>query len=81
MADSMQMAEEDLQYLYDLADREWKKEYTTANIVVDMKNTNTINNQGDLDAWAVSIRDRLAEELDYMANGSYQGYSWGAAIG
>ena len=70
--DSMDLTQEDLEYLRRIADMEWKKEYTTANIVVDMQNTNTINNKGDLENWVESLRDMLAEELDYVANGVYQ---------
>lgn len=71
MADSMEMAEEDLEYLYKLADMEWKKEFTTANIIVDMKNNNTINNQGDLDGWLGVLSDKLQEELGMVADGVY----------
>ena len=65
------MAEEDLEYLRKLADMEWKKEFTTANITVDMKNNNTINNQGDLDGWLGVLSDKLYEELGMVADGVY----------
>lgn len=71
MADSMALAEEDLDYLRRVANMEWKKEFTTASITVNMDNNNTINNQGDLNGWAISLRDMLAEELDAVANGVY----------
>lgn len=71
IADSMELTQDDLEYLREIADMEWKKEFTTANIIVDMQNTNTINNQGDLDNWVVSLRDALAEELNVVANGVY----------
>lgn len=76
MADSMEMADEDLEYLRDLAEREWKKEFTTANVIVDMSNYNTINGDNDLDGIVTKLRDKLYEELDYMANGVY-GYGYG----
>lgn len=69
--DTMDLAEEDLEYLRSLAEMEWKKEFTTASIVVDMKNNNTINNQGDLDGWIGVLSDKLREELDVVANGVY----------
>ena len=50
---------------------EWKKEYTTAAITVDMSNYNTINGEGDLDGIVTKLADKLYEEMDYLANGTY----------
>lgn len=71
MADSMKLTEEDLKYLKDIADREWKKEFTTANITVEMSNNNTINGDSDLDGLVTRLTDKLYEELDAVANGVY----------
>ena len=71
IADSLELTEEDLEYLRDLANMEWKKEYTTAHIAVHMNNKNTINNKGDLDNWVITLRDMLTEEIDAVANGVY----------
>jgi hypothetical protein len=50
---------------------EWKKEFTTANITVDMSNYNTINGDGNLDGIVTRLADKLYEELDMVANGVY----------
>lgn len=71
MADSMELTEEDLEYLRKLADMEWKKEYTTANITVDMSNYNTINGENDLDGIVTKLSEKLTEELNVLANGVY----------
>lgn len=71
MADSMKLTEEDLKYLKDIADREWKKEFTTANITVKMSNNNTIQGDSDLDGLVTRLTDKLYEELDAVANGVY----------
>lgn len=72
MADSMELAEEDLAYLKDVANMEWKKEFTTATIKVDMNNSGaTINNQGDLDGIVTKLTTALYEELDAVAHGVY----------
>lgn len=71
MADSMDLAEEDLSALKDIAERDWINKFTTAMIKVDMNNNNTINNKGDLGNWAVDLREMLEEELDAFANGVY----------
>ena len=72
IADTMELAEEDLAYLKDVANMEWKKEFTTANIRVDMNNSGaTINNQGDLDGIVTKLTSALYEELDAVAHGVY----------
>ena len=71
IADSMKLTEEDLAYLKDVANMEWKKEFTTANITVDMTNNNTVNNGYDLNSLAIGLRDLVEEEMHVVANGVY----------
>lgn len=71
IADSMDLTNEDLEYLRRVADMEWKKEFTTASITIDMSNYNTINGENDLDGIVTKLADKLYEEMDYMANGVY----------
>lgn len=71
IADSMELAEEDLKYLREIAEMEWKKEFTTASITVDMSNYNSINGDADLDGIVTKLTDKLYEELDSVANGVY----------
>lgn len=71
IADSMDLTEEDLEYLRRIADMEWKKEYTTASITVDMSNYNTINGDDDLDGIVTKLSDKLYEEMNILANGVY----------
>lgn len=71
IADSMDLTEEDLAYLRKIAEMEWKKEYTTANITVDMSNYNTINGDSDLDGIVTKLTDKLYDEMNVLANGVY----------
>lgn len=71
IADSMELTQEDLEYLRDVANMEWKKEFTTATIQVDMSNYNTVSGDSDLDGIVTKLADRLYEELDMVANGVY----------
>lgn len=71
IADSMDLTEEDLSYLRKIAEMEWKREYTTASITVDMSNYNTVSGDGDLDGIVTKLADKLYEEMDYLANGVY----------
>ena len=71
ISDAVALSSEDLEYLRKIAAMEWKKEYTTANIVVDMTNNNTINNENDLDGIVTTLSKKLREELGEVANGVY----------
>lgn len=71
MADAMELSAEDLKYLRQIAEMEWKKEYTTASIKVDMTNNNSINGESDLDGLVTKLTDKLYEELNVVANGVY----------
>ena len=69
--DTMELTAEDLEYLRKIADMEWKKEYTTASITVDMSNYNTINGESDLDGIVTKLSEKLYEEMNSVANGVY----------
>lgn len=71
IADAMELTEDDLEYLRKIAEMEWKKEYTTAEIKVDMSNYNTINGDSDLDGIVTRLTDKLYEELASVADGVY----------
>ena len=71
MADSMELTDEDLEYLRKLATQEWKKEFTTAEVKIDMSNYNSINGDSDLDGIVTRLADKLYDELDAVANGVY----------
>lgn len=71
IADSMDLTAEDLKYLRDVANMEWKKEFTTANIVVDMTNNNTISSDMDLDKLFIAMKDMVEEEMYAVADGAY----------
>lgn len=71
IADTMELTEEDLEYLRKVANMEWKKEFTTAQIKVDMTNNNTVSNDFDLNSLAIGLRDLVEEEMYAVANGVY----------
>lgn len=71
ISDKMDTTIEDLQYLRDLAELEWKKEYTVASINVDMTNNNTVNGTNDLDGIVTRLSDILYQELNEVAEGVY----------
>lgn len=71
IAKSMDLSKEDLDYLRKVAEMEWKKEFTTASIKIDMTNNNTVNGESDLDGIVTKLADKLYEEMNVMANGVY----------
>lgn len=71
IADTMKLSEEDLDYLRRIADMEWKKEFTTANITVEMTNNNSVDGKQDLKSLAISLREMVEEEMIAVANGVY----------
>lgn len=71
IADSMELTEQDLAYLRKVAEMEWKKEFTTASVVINMENNNVINNESDLDGLVQKIADVMETELSIVADGVY----------
>ncbi len=71
IADSVDISQENLQYMRDLADRDVINRFTTAEIKVDMTNNNTITNTNDVDGLVTSLSVKLREELAATAEGSY----------
>jgi hypothetical protein len=71
ISDAMKLSAEDLEYLRKIAEMEWKKEFTTASIKIDMSNYNNINNESDLDGIVTKLTEKLYEEMNVVANGVY----------
>ena len=69
--DSVALSEEDLDYLRKIAEMEWKKEYTSNSITIDMTNYNSVTGDSDLDGIVTKLADKLYEELNIMADGVY----------
>lgn len=63
MADALDIAEEDLKYLMDIAEREAINRFTTAEIKVEQHNENHIDKDADvdgiMDAWAADFAEKL----------------------
>lgn len=67
--DDMDLSNDDLEYLRKIADMEWRNEFTTAEIKVDMTNNNTVSGERDLDGIVEYLSDVLRSELTNVAYG------------
>lgn len=67
--DSMDLSNDDLEYLRKVADMEWRNEFTTAEIKVDMTNNNTVSSERDLDGIVEYLSDVLRNEMTNVAYG------------
>lgn len=69
LADSVDMAKDDLAYLRDIAERESINRYTTAEIKVDMKNENHIHHDTDIDGIVDRFGEKVEEVISVLAEG------------
>ena len=70
MSDALDITEEDLSYLRDIAEREAINRFTTAEISVDMSGMqNNISNGMDLDGVISGLTEGVNEAIDSMAEG------------
>lgn len=73
MADSMEISEEDMQYLRDIAEREVIDRTVFSAITVEMGGvTNAVHNMNDLDAIPQYLADTIQEQMSISAEGVYQ---------
>lgn len=67
--DSMDLSKDDMDYLRKIAEMEWRNEFTTAEIRVDMTNNNTVTGERDLDGIVEYLSDVLRSEMTNVAYG------------
>jgi hypothetical protein len=65
----MDIADDDLEWMRKIADMEWRNEFTTAEIKVDMTNNNTVNTDRDLDGIVEYLGEVLLNEMTSVADG------------
>lgn len=71
-ADSLDITNEDLQYLRDIAERDVINRFTTAEIKVEMKNNNNISSSTDLDGLISDLTDKVTGALSMAAEGVHR---------
>lgn len=71
-ADALDIAEEDLAYLRDIAEREAINRFTTAEIKVEQHNENHISKDADLDGIMDAWANDFAEKLEVSEEGVHE---------
>lgn len=70
MADAMDVSNEELKYLRDIAEQEAVNRYTVAEVTIDQSGMqNTIKNGGDLDGFMSGLTDSVNEAVDSIVEG------------
>lgn len=72
IADSMDITEEDLKYLRDIAEQEAVNRFTTAEITIEQTNNNNISSKMDLDGIVSGLTDAANEAVDKIAEGVHE---------
>lgn len=70
--DSMDITEEDLKYLRDIAEQEAINRFTTAEITIEQTNHNTVSGKMDLDGVVDGLTDAVNEAVDIIAEGVHE---------
>lgn len=71
--DSLEVSEEDLKYLRDIAEQEAINRFTTAEINIDMSGMqNTVNSGDDIDGFMTKLTDSVNEAVDNMTEGVHE---------
>lgn len=71
--DSLEVSEEDLKYLRNIAEQEAINRFTTAEINVDMSGMqNTVNSGDDIDGFMTKLTDSVNEAVDNMTEGVHE---------
>lgn len=69
MADSLSVSETELKYLREIAERQAINKFTTAEIKLEMHNTNTISGDQDIDGIIEEIQVRATEAMVHASEG------------
>ncbi|MBE6070683.1 MAG: phage tail tape measure protein [Clostridium butyricum] len=72
MKDALDIAEEDLKYMRDIAEQEVINRFTTAEIKVDMTNYNSVNSDLDVDGICDALSEKVEEAMNTSAEGVHE---------
>lgn len=68
--DSLDITEEDLKYLRDIAEQEAINRFTTAEVTINQTNNNNVSSDTDLDGFITALDDAMGEAIESMTEGA-----------
>lgn len=68
--DSLDVTEEDLKYLRDIAEQESINRFTTAEVTINQTNNNNVSSDTDLDGFITALDDAMGEAIESMTEGA-----------
>lgn len=72
IADAMDITQEDLKYLRDIAEQDAINKFTTAEIKLEQTNYNTVNSGDDIDGFVSKLTDSVNEAIGNMTEGVHK---------
>lgn len=67
--DNMDITQEDLKYLRDIAEQDAINRFTTAEVTINQTNNNNISSDVDIDGFISSLDDAMGEAIDVVTEG------------
>ena len=68
--DSLDITEEDLKYLRDIAEQEAINRFTTAEVTINQTNNNNVSSDTDLDGFINALDDAMGEAIESITEGA-----------
>lgn len=68
--DSLEVSEEDLKYLRDIAEQESINRFTTAEVTINQTNNNNVSSDTDLDGFITALDDAMGEAIESITEGA-----------
>lgn len=68
--DSLEVSEEDLKYLRDIAEQEAINRFTTAEVTINQTNNNNVSSDTDLDGFITALDDAMGEAIESITEGA-----------
>ena len=68
--DSLEVSEDELKYLRDIAEQEAINRFTTAEVTINQTNNNNVSSDTDLDGFITALDDAMGEAIESMTEGA-----------